>query len=136
MQVQGYQKQVELLWEQLKKAGSALARDMADAVSRKEWLFLRDHHDVAALVELIDGSAREAGFVANFTQPVIWGEPRYGRLGGLGRRKGWLQPPSRSREPWPLPSQSRERNVPAPTPRKTYSYITTVSSASSTESSH
>jgi hypothetical protein len=76
MQVQGYQKQVELLSEQLKKARSALARDMADAVSRKDWPFLRDHHDVAALVELIDGSAREAGFVAKPTQPVTWGEPR------------------------------------------------------------
>jgi hypothetical protein len=59
-----YQKQVEVLREQLDQARSALARDIAAAVSAKDWhKFLRDRHDIQALVGHIDGLAGHAEFV-------------------------------------------------------------------------
>jgi hypothetical protein len=63
-EMQSYQKQLEALRDLLNKARSALARDIAAAVSTKDWhKFLRDRHDVEALVGHIDALAGHAEFV-------------------------------------------------------------------------
>jgi hypothetical protein len=63
--MQGYQSQVDELRDQLSKARSALARDIAAAVATKDWArdFLRDRHDVSALVEHIEEARRQSDFV-------------------------------------------------------------------------
>ena len=52
--MQSYQSQVNTLKDQLNEARVALAKDISAAVKTKDWPFLRDRHNVAALVEQID----------------------------------------------------------------------------------
>jgi hypothetical protein len=63
--MQSYQDQVETLRDQLNRARNALGRDLAAAVSAKDWsAFLRDRYDVAALVDHIETIGGQAEFVA------------------------------------------------------------------------
>src|SRR5215467_12746651 len=55
----GYSASVEAAKMALEVAQNALSRDVAQAISHASWPFLRDRHDVTAMVELIRTLAEE-----------------------------------------------------------------------------
>lgn len=63
--MQTYKSHVDELREQLNKARGALARDVAAAVATADWhKFLRDRHDVAALVQRVAELGQQKEWVA------------------------------------------------------------------------
>ncbi len=60
----GYAASVEAARQALKAAQSALSRDVGQAITQTEWPFLRDRHDVAALVDYITRAADDTDFVS------------------------------------------------------------------------
>jgi hypothetical protein len=61
---QGYEASVEAAKRALEEARGALARDVGQAVVNAQWAFLRDRHDVHALVDIVSEFATQPGFVA------------------------------------------------------------------------
>ncbi|MEH2567130.1 DNA-binding protein [Bradyrhizobium sp. AZCC 2289] len=63
--IQGYEASVEAAKRVLEAAESALPRDIAQAVANAGWAaFLRDRHDVQALVDHIAETAQQRDFVS------------------------------------------------------------------------
>ena len=60
----GYAASVEAARQALEAAQTALCRDVGQAVSQANWSFLRDRHDIAALVDYITEAAGNADFVS------------------------------------------------------------------------
>jgi hypothetical protein len=82
----GYAASVEAAKTALEAAQNALSRDVAQAISQASWPFLRDRHDVTAMVELISTLAEEdpefvsklhdAGDKARIAQPLRGRPPK------------------------------------------------------------
>jgi hypothetical protein len=64
MPILGYSASVEAAKQALEAAQNALSRDFGQAIMQVDWPFLRDRHDVAALVEYITETAADADFVS------------------------------------------------------------------------
>ena len=63
--IQGYEASVEAAKRALEAAQSALPRDIAQAVANADWVaFLRDRHDVQALVDHIGEAVQQRDFVS------------------------------------------------------------------------
>lgn len=62
--IQGYTASVEVARQALEAAQTALPRDMAQAVMAAGWKFLRDRHDVNALIDHITLAAEDPGFIS------------------------------------------------------------------------
>ena len=63
--IQGYEASVEAAKRALEAAQSALPRDIAQAVANADWVaFLRDRHDVQALVDHIAEAVQQRDFVS------------------------------------------------------------------------
>jgi hypothetical protein len=63
--IQGYEASVEAAKRALEAAQSALPRDIAQAVANAGWAaFLRDRHDVQALVDHIGEAVQQHDFVS------------------------------------------------------------------------
>jgi hypothetical protein len=62
--IQGYTASVEAARQALEVARTALPRDVGQAVMAAEWTFLRDRHDVNALIDHITSEAASADFVS------------------------------------------------------------------------
>ncbi len=63
--IQGYEASVEAAKRALEAAQSALPRDIAQAVANADWVaFLRDRHDVQALVDHIAEAVQQREFVS------------------------------------------------------------------------
>ena len=63
--IQGYEASVETAKRALEAAQSALPRDIAQAVANAGWAaFLRDRHDVQALVDHIAEAVQQRDFVS------------------------------------------------------------------------
>ncbi|MEH2562427.1 DNA-binding protein [Bradyrhizobium sp. AZCC 2289] len=63
--IQGYEASVEAAKRALEAAQSALPRDIAQAVANAGWAaFLRDRHDVQALVDHIAEAVQQRDFVS------------------------------------------------------------------------
>lgn len=60
----GYSEAVEAARHALEAAQNALSRDVGQAITQVEWPFLRDRHDVTALVDYITQAAENADFVS------------------------------------------------------------------------
>src|SRR5215475_14376928 len=60
----GYSASVEAAKQALEAAQNALSRDVGQAVTLAEWPFLRDRHDVQAVVDHITHAAKDADFVS------------------------------------------------------------------------
>jgi hypothetical protein len=62
----GYSASVEAAKLALEAAQNALSRDVGQAMAQADWPFLRDRHDVQAMVELIGTLvAQDPSFVSN-----------------------------------------------------------------------
>jgi len=82
----GYSASVEAAKAALEVAQNALSRDVAQAITQASWPFLRDRHDVSAMVDLISTLAeedpdfvsklREAGDKARLAQPLRGRPPK------------------------------------------------------------
>jgi hypothetical protein len=62
--IQGYSASVEAARQALEVAQTALPRDVGQAVTNAEWTFLRDRHDVQALIDHITSEAGDVDFVS------------------------------------------------------------------------
>jgi hypothetical protein len=71
----GYAASVEAARQALKAAQNALCRDVGQAITQANWPYLRDRHDVAALVDYITEAADSADFVSKLQPSPI----RHGR---------------------------------------------------------
>jgi hypothetical protein len=60
----GYSEAVVAARQALETAQNALSRDVGQAITQAEWPFLRDRHDVAALVDYITEAAENPDFVS------------------------------------------------------------------------
>lgn len=60
--IQGYTASVEAARQALEAAQTALPRDVSQAVMAAGWKFLRDRHDVNALIDHITLAAEDAGW--------------------------------------------------------------------------
>ncbi len=82
----GYSASIETAKAALEVAQNALSRDVGQAITHAAWPFLRDRHDVTAMVELISTLAEEdpdfvsklhdAGDKARMAQPLRGRPPK------------------------------------------------------------
>ncbi|MGY4512356.1 DNA-binding protein [Bradyrhizobium sp. USDA 3650] len=62
--IQGYTASVEAARQALEVAQTALPRDVGQAVMAAGWTFLRDRHDVNALIDHVTSEAESGDFVS------------------------------------------------------------------------